>query len=87
MGDVAGGGTDEDYGEGPVKEEGCHGGLFGVRLLADAGGKESGFEVSVGGCGAGGEEEGEREDPLFGDFLLDFGYSQFLLRFEWWGFL
>ena len=56
LGDVTGGGTNEDYGEGPVEEEGRHGGLFGVRLLADAGREEFGFEVSVGGCGAGGEE-------------------------------
>ena len=58
LGDITGGGTDQDYGEGPVEEEGRHRGLFGVRLLggADAGGEEFGFEVSVGGCGAGGEE-------------------------------
>ena len=44
--------------------------LFGG---VNAGGKKFGFEVSVGGCGAGGEEQGEGEDALFGDFLLDFG--------------
>ena len=44
-------------------------GLFG---RGDAGGEEVGFEGGVGGRGAGGDEEGERQDALFGDFLLDF---------------
>ena len=82
-GDVTGGGADEDYGENPVEEESRYRGLFGVGLGggAEAGGEEFGFEVSVGGCGAGGEEEGEGEDSFFGDLLLDFGYSQFLGKF------
>lgn len=83
-GDVSGGGGDEEDGEDPVEEEGRYGGLFRVGLLAEAGGEEFGFEVGVGGCGAGGEEEGEGEDAFFGDFLLDFEYSQFLLMFGRW---
>ena len=82
-GHVTGGGADEDYGEGPVEEESRYRRLFWVRLGggAEAGGEEFGFEVSVGGCGAGGEEEGEGEDAFFGNLLLDFGYSQFLGKF------